>query len=139
MVGSPPRPKMKFCQGTSVLRHGTPLASHWSATGFTWSAVEVTSMRSTFSLLIRSPATAAAREVSDWPSLAMNLMGCVAPSLQDQSARDCFGGALQTVLVGHAECGEHPGLRRHKAHLELATCRRRGAHGRRACRGGRAW
>jgi hypothetical protein len=48
---------------------GTPLASHWSATGLVVSGVEATSIRSTLSALIRSPATVAARLGSDWLSL----------------------------------------------------------------------
>ncbi len=35
---------MKACHGSSVHTHGTPLASHWSATGFTVSGPEPTHM-----------------------------------------------------------------------------------------------
>ena len=48
-----------------------PLASHWSVTGLVVSGVEATSIRSIWSALIRSPATAAARLGSDWLSLVM--------------------------------------------------------------------
>ena len=48
---------------------GTPLASHWSATGLVVSGVEATSIRSTWSPLMRSVATVAARLGSDWLSL----------------------------------------------------------------------
>jgi hypothetical protein len=51
--------------------HGTPLASHWSATGFVVSGVDVANTRSTSSLLMRSLATSPARLLSDWLSLTI--------------------------------------------------------------------
>ena len=69
MSGSPLRPKNQGCQGATLEMQGTPLASHWSATGLVVSGVEATSIRSTLSALIRSPATVAARLGSDWLSL----------------------------------------------------------------------
>jgi hypothetical protein len=58
-----------------------PLASHWSATGLVVSGVEATSIRSTWSALIRSPATAAARLGSDWLSLVMISTGYDVPPI----------------------------------------------------------
>src|SRR3712207_9260995 len=49
---------------------GTPLASHWSATGLVVSGVEVARTTSTPSVLIRSVVTSAARLESDWLSLS---------------------------------------------------------------------
>ena len=66
--GSPglaPRPKYHASQGTTVEMHGTPAASHASETGFTVSGVEVVSIRSTPSVLMRSLATCEARCGSD--------------------------------------------------------------------------
>src|SRR3954451_19863914 len=68
--GLAPRPKYHASQGTTVEMHGTPAASHASATGLTVSGVDVVSMRSTASELIRSLATWAARCGSDWLSLS---------------------------------------------------------------------
>ncbi len=59
---------------------GTPNASAWSATGTTVSEVDVTIMTSTPSLVIRSPATVAARLESDWESLTRISTGCDTPS-----------------------------------------------------------
>ena len=59
--------------------HGTPLASHWSATGFVVSGVDETSMTSTASCRISSRATSPARLASDWLSLSRMVSGLVAP------------------------------------------------------------
>ncbi len=63
------RPRKYGCQGATDEMHGTPAASHWSATGLTVSGVEATSIRSMPSAM-SSPATDAARAGSDWLSLA---------------------------------------------------------------------
>jgi hypothetical protein len=54
---------------------GTPLASHWPVTGLVVSGVDDTSTMSTLSVLIRSPATVAARLGSDWVSLGTIWIG----------------------------------------------------------------
>ena len=69
--GSPPRPKKNGCHGARLLRHGTPLASHWSATGLTVSGVEPARTRSTWSDRMRSAAASPATVESDWVSLTM--------------------------------------------------------------------
>ena len=51
------------------------MVSHWSATGLTVSGVEATIMMSILSFMMRSPATWAARLVSDWLSFTRNFMG----------------------------------------------------------------
>ena len=62
------------------MTHGTPSASHWSATGGTVSAVDAAMTISTPSLVIRSPVTVAARFVSDCESFMMMLTGWLTPS-----------------------------------------------------------
>ena len=52
------------------------MASHVSATGFTVSGAEETSIMSILSFWMRSPATVAARLVSDWLSMSLKVMGC---------------------------------------------------------------
>ena len=66
--------------GQSVERHGVPNASHWSATGLTVSGLEETSIMSILLFWMRSPATVAARLVSDWLSCISMLTGCFLPS-----------------------------------------------------------
>src|SRR5579871_3461476 len=66
--GSPLRPKNQACQGVSVVMHGTPFSSHWSATGMVVSDVDEPSTRSTLSELISSEVTCAARFGFDWLS-----------------------------------------------------------------------
>ena len=68
-AGSACRAKKYGCHGATVDRHGTPFASHWSATGFVVSGVDSTSMMSILSVVMSSPATDAARFGSDWLSL----------------------------------------------------------------------
>src|SRR2546425_812539 len=51
--GFAPRPKYHASHGMVVEMHGTPAASQASATGLTVSGVDVVSIRSTWSLLIR--------------------------------------------------------------------------------------
>src|SRR5262245_11559309 len=65
------RPKYHACHGTTVEMQGTPAASQASATGLTVSGVDVVSMRSTPSPLMRSFATWAERCGLDWLSLSM--------------------------------------------------------------------
>ena len=60
-----PRPKYQASHGMTVETHGTPAASHASETGFTTSGVEVTSIRSTLSLLMSALANWLARAGSD--------------------------------------------------------------------------
>ena len=79
-AGSPPRPKKYGCHGQSFETQGTCSASAWSATGLTVSGVEATIMMSMPSLVMRSPATVAARFESDCESLMMISMGWVWPS-----------------------------------------------------------
>jgi len=52
----PPRPKYHASHGITVERQGTPAASQASATGFTTSGVDVTSIKSTRLLPDRDPA-----------------------------------------------------------------------------------
>src|SRR5665647_944967 len=66
--------------GQSLEIHGIPRASHWSATGLTVSGLDDTIIMSILSLLTRSPATWAARLVSDWLSRSKMLIGCFLPS-----------------------------------------------------------
>ena len=80
LSGEPPRAKTKFCHGLSDEKHGTPSASAWSATGFTVSDVEAVIIMSTPSLVMRSPATVAARFVSDCESRTRICTLCVSPS-----------------------------------------------------------
>ena len=63
--GFPPRPKYQASQGITVERQGTPAASQASATGFTTSGVEVTSIKSILSSLMRDLASWPARAGSD--------------------------------------------------------------------------
>src|SRR5580704_10677701 len=63
---------MKYdCHGATVETHGTPLASHASATGLVVSGVPATRTRFTLSLSISWFATAAAWASVDWLSLRM--------------------------------------------------------------------
>ena len=69
-----------------VAMHGTFAASHWSLTGLTVSGVEVASTRSTWSWVISSPATCAARALLDCVSfstisIAYFVLPTVMPSL----------------------------------------------------------
>ena len=73
---------MYGCHGQSLVMHGVPLASAWSATGLTVSGVEAAVTMSTLSLLMRSPVTCAARLESDWLSLVTIVTGCFMPSPQ---------------------------------------------------------
>src|SRR5580698_1546609 len=59
---------------------GTPLSSHWSATGLVVSDVDDAIMMSTLSLLMRSAATSDARFGFDWLSLLMIWTGCLSPA-----------------------------------------------------------
>src|SRR5579872_2705787 len=67
--GLPPRPKNHDSHGTIVATHGTPFASHTSATGFVTSGVEEQRTMSTLLLKISSRATCDARLGSDCVSL----------------------------------------------------------------------
>src|SRR5450432_286845 len=69
LPGLPPRPMKYGCQGATVEMQGTPFASQTSATGFTVSGVDATSMRSMPSWRIKSLATSPHRFESDWLSL----------------------------------------------------------------------
>src|SRR3954468_18075806 len=75
LSGVPLRPKTNASHGATLDRQGTPLASHWSATGLTVSGVEATSMRSILSLRISWLATSEARRGSDSLSLTTRSMG----------------------------------------------------------------
>jgi len=67
--------KNQGCHGAIVEMHGTPFSSHWSDTGLVVSGVDATTIRSTASPVISSPATVAARFGLDWLSLTMIVTG----------------------------------------------------------------
>src|SRR5690242_2684428 len=69
LPGLAPRPKYHASHGAIVETHGTPLASHWSATGLVVSGVDEARIMSTLSLKIRLLATSAALVELDWLSL----------------------------------------------------------------------
>ena len=71
--GLAPRPKYQASHGWTVERHGTPAASHASATGLFVSGVDVESIRSIFEPLIRLFASAPALCGLDCVSLSMIL------------------------------------------------------------------
>ena len=102
--------------------HGTPAASAASATGFTVSGVEVASIRSTLSLLIRSPATLAACAGADWLSLSMiSTEYCLAADRE--ALRERLLREADHVGVGLAEAGGRAGERADEADLDRARCR----------------
>src|SRR5450756_1886673 len=86
MIRRPPRSTQSRSSAASDVykrqleTQGTPRASAWSATGLTVSGVEATIITSTPSLVMRSPATVAARFESDCESFMMNSIECVCPS-----------------------------------------------------------
>src|SRR5487761_717459 len=96
--GFAPRPKYHASHGSTVPTHGTPAASHASATGLTTSGVDVASMRSTLLLWISVFATCAAVAGLDWLSLltmftAYFLPPTVSPFAKPFFAREMMYGS----------------------------------------------
>ena len=68
--------------------HGTPLSSHWSATGLVVSQVDEAIMMSTLSLLMSCAATSDARFGFDWLSRLRIWTGCFSPATTMPSPRN---------------------------------------------------
>src|SRR6185369_5391639 len=111
-LGSPgfaPRPKYHASHGTTVEMHGTPAASQASETGLTVSGVDVVSMRSTCSPLMRSWATCEERCGSDCPSLSTMVTSYFLPPMVSPPS-NAFRARLSTYASGSPKPAAGPVL-----------------------------
>ena len=115
--GLAPRPKYHASHGTTVEMHGTPAASQASETGLTVSGVEVASIRSTLSPLIRSLATCA-RALRVGLAVLVDDLDVVLLAADGQAVGERLPGEVEHVAVGLAEAGRRTGPRADEADLE---------------------
>ena len=78
-------------------------------------------MMSGLSLVMSSPVTSAARLLSDWLSLTIQVMGCFLPSAQTRPSPMASFACLQQEVVRLAQTGEDAGGHGDPADLDLAA------------------
>ncbi len=121
--GSAWRPRKNGCHGATVERHGTPLASHWSATGLVVSGVDSTIMRSIFSPVINSPATVG-RAVGVGLAVLVDDLDRVQGVADLDPILEGRTDAIEDELVSLAKAGQRTSLRADEADLDRSTDRR---------------